>query len=1291
MKTHVARMLAGTCLTLALGCGPERQPSLSELGQPPVPMFSNGGFESGGGSLNGWTVTTYTNPSGLAVFPPQSVADLNLTSTGGVNITAARTNATPESQLFAGMADAVGLPRWPKFDTTSAVINEAASNSTSVNSLKQAIVLTNADVSPVDNTVHVRFVLAPALQAAGHAPKQQPYFFVILTNVTTNTTLYTNYNYANNPGVPWKSQGSGATAILYTDWTIFDIAPGNVAMKVGDTVQIEIFASRCQPNGHFGEVYVDGFGANFPGLSVVKTAPAASNIDTDITYKFTVENNTAGTAPNVVTTETLPFGTTFVSTTTSTPGASCTGPAVGATGTVSCSFGYMSPSASAKFEVTVHNFAVAAQGSGTASAATTTSLTDASKAWTTNVFSGYSVFITGGTGVGQYRTVLTNTATQLDLSPDWTAVPDASSTYKIVDPPVDRGSTTAATNKTVSDGSKSWDINTWVAYTVTLVSGTGSGQSRTVTGNTGSALTVSPNWTTTPAAGDLFVIGVPPDKLVNGNYAVSADTIARLIGPKVETVLTAGVRYTDLTARISDGVAAVGWGRPVTYTATVTNQGPLAVTGASVTNPLPAQLTGMTWTCSASTGSACAAASGSGAISQTVNLAVGGSATYTISATVMAGSGSGAVTDTFSVAVPAGMVDADPVSNADADTDSIGMVSTVTLSKPAGATGQGQVVSSPAAIACGNACTSQAADFADGTLITLTAIARQGDTFVGWTGPCSDSSQTCTFSASAATPVTATFRGPRIFSSAAPGGTLVCSPVDVPQGGSSVCTVTADADDVLLGLTDGGTEVLGAVVGTRYSLSNIDRDHTLVARFNHRPNFSSSAPPTAATGVSYSYTPVVNDPDGPASPVWSRGPGDTCAGSIDASTGRYSFVGGTASSCVLALQVCDTAAVPACRLQSTAISVNQAPIAVPDPVSVAPNTPLTLLSSALTSNDSPGGPAAEAGQLLLLASVSPSSAQGGTVSFSGGIVTYTPPANFYGVDSFTYVVSDDGTPAASSTGTVTVTVVNQAPTIGSTVVPGATVGQPYVYTATAYDPDGPGASWTVAPDDTCGGSIDPVSGSYTWMPTGWALQASCVLSVQICDGGLPNQCLIQSTPISVTRIPHPPTITSTAPRTAAVGTQGSYAATAAADPAADPSVATPISWSVGPDDSCGTAVDGSSGAVSFTPGPRSPSSCVLSVRACTGPAAEDCITQTQTLSLLQSGTLIPADAPTPPEGTGGAFRDDVGISGGGCQAQGDPLALPLALGGWLLRRWRQRRGAQDRRGLRQSSGCHTAA
>src|SRR5205085_5833208 len=93
-------------------------------------------------------------------------------------------------------------------------------------------------------------------------------------------------------------------------------------------------------------------------------------------------------------------------------------------------------------------------------------------------------------------------------------------------------------------------------------------------------------------------------------------------------------------------------------------------------------------------------------------------------------------------------------------------------------------------------------------------------------------------------------------------------------------------------------------------------------------------------------------------------------------------------------------------------------------------TPLTFPASDLLANDSPG-PAGELGQTLMFNAVSSASAQGGTVSASGGMVTYNPRANFSGMDSFTYTIVDNGAPCGIpdcrlAEGTVNVTVVPAA-------------------------------------------------------------------------------------------------------------------------------------------------------------------------------------------------------------------------------------------------------------------------
>ncbi len=75
-------------------------------------------------------------------------------------------------------------------------------------------------------------------------------------------------------------------------------------------------------------------------------------------------------------------------------------------------------------------------------------------------------------------------------------------------------------------------------------------------------------------------------------------------------------------------------GGSVTYKVVVTNTGPVAVNNVSVNDPVPTGVASQTWTCAGS-GATCVA-SGTGAVSDTVNLPAGASVTYTITATAAA-------------------------------------------------------------------------------------------------------------------------------------------------------------------------------------------------------------------------------------------------------------------------------------------------------------------------------------------------------------------------------------------------------------------------------------------------------------------------------------------------------------------------------------------------------------------------------------------------------------------------------------------------------------------------------
>lgn len=73
--------------------------------------------------------------------------------------------------------------------------------------------------------------------------------------------------------------------------------------------------------------------------------------------------------------------------------------------------------------------------SGTATGSGTRTFTDTSKTWTVDEWIGFYVKITSGTGKGQVRVIISNTADTLTLSQDWTPLlfPDTTSQYSLTD------------------------------------------------------------------------------------------------------------------------------------------------------------------------------------------------------------------------------------------------------------------------------------------------------------------------------------------------------------------------------------------------------------------------------------------------------------------------------------------------------------------------------------------------------------------------------------------------------------------------------------------------------------------------------------------------------------------------------------------------------------------------------------------------------------------------------------------------------------------------------------------
>jgi len=217
--------------------------ALATVSTHAMAIFQNGGFEQN--SYANWTVGGGTNPglSGSAPFTGASIV-INGNTPGPASIIGAGTDPRAPQLVL------------PRLDQRSAKLNDEAGGSL-VTTLKQTGTLTSADVDPADSQPHIRFSFAPVLQDPGHSAQDQPYFYVALKNLTTNTVVYEKFAYSAQVGVNFLADG--LTGWKYLPFENVDVAFPPSA--VGQQIELTVIAADCSLGAHGGYVYLDGFGS----------------------------------------------------------------------------------------------------------------------------------------------------------------------------------------------------------------------------------------------------------------------------------------------------------------------------------------------------------------------------------------------------------------------------------------------------------------------------------------------------------------------------------------------------------------------------------------------------------------------------------------------------------------------------------------------------------------------------------------------------------------------------------------------------------------------------------------------------------------------------------------------------------------------------------------------------------------------------------------------------------------------------------------------------------------------
>jgi uncharacterized repeat protein (TIGR01451 family) len=147
------------------------------------------------------------------------------------------------------------------------------------------------------------------------------------------------------------------------------------------------------------------------------------------------------------------------------------------------------------------------------------------------------------------------------------------------------------------------------------------------------------------------------------------------------TVTNTPAALTDLSVTKTDGQTQYVPGKPVTYTITVTNAGPSFASQAAVDDTLdPAIISSATWSAVFTGTGSTGTASGTGSISENIDLAVGGTAVYTVVAQTLA-SATGSLTNTVTVSTSDLSNDPNPGNNTATDTDALLLPATLSVAK----------------------------------------------------------------------------------------------------------------------------------------------------------------------------------------------------------------------------------------------------------------------------------------------------------------------------------------------------------------------------------------------------------------------------------------------------------------------------------------------------------------------------------------------------------------------------------------------------------------------------------
>ncbi len=205
----------------------------------------------------------------------------------------------------------------------------------------------------------------------------------------------------------------------------------------------------------------------------------------------------------------------------------------------------------------------------------------------------------------------------------------------------------------------------------------------------------------------------------------------------------------------------------------------------------------------------------------------------------------------------------------------------------------------------------------------------------------------------------------------------------------------------------------------------------------------------------------------------------------------------------------------------------------------------------------------------------------GTLSGTIPNLTYTPEANYFGEDAFTFKASANGFSSEPATVSLTINAVNDEPVLAG-VQPTYTVNEltQLTFTATATDTDLPANTLAFSLEGAPqGATIDAATGAFSWTPTKAQGPGSFTFTVKVADNGTPVLSAQQQVTVTVNEVNVAPVLAGVPP-TDIVAWGNALTFTATATDADLPANTLAFSLVNAP---VGAAINAATGAFSWTP------------------------------------------------------------------------------------------------------------